>query len=166
MADTLQYDTWSFSELTCPWLYRILQLRCEVFVVEQFCAFQDMDDLDQTSWHVCIHNANQLAGYARIVPPDDNTAGLPSVGRVIVAPAFRGQRLGYPLMQYAMRETWRRFADQDIYIGAQLRLRHYYQNLGFSDCGKPYLEDGIRHVSMMASVASFQAACQKSGRVH
>jgi len=137
----------SFHELTPYELYAILQLRNEVFVVEQNCVFQDADNKDQLSLHVMGWQNELLAGYTRLVP-----AGIsynePSIGRVVTSPKVRHAGIGKLLMQFSIRTLYNMWGKTTITIGAQLYLRNFYNSLGFQQCSNIYLEDGIQHIKM------------------
>lgn len=137
-----------FNELEPIELYRILQLRNEVFVVEQNCVFQDADDKDQGSWHFMGFDGEQLVAYTRLVPP-----GLayeePSIGRVVTSPSVRRSGAGRELMQHSIDECHKLFGQAPIRIGAQCYLIQFYESFGFRIAGPVYLEDGIEHVQML-----------------
>lgn len=137
-----------FSELNTKELYQILQLRSEVFVVEQNCIFQDIDNKDQESYHLLCQVDGILAGYTRLLP-----AGLSyneiSIGRVVTAPAFRGMGLGKELMLKSIEACEKLFEETTIRIGAQRHLSKFYTSLGFIESGEPYDEDGILHIEMV-----------------
>ena len=138
-----------YAALTVPELYALLQLRSAVFVVEQTCAFQDLDGHDADAHHLLGHTATgELAAYARLFP-----AGISypeaSVGRVAVAPEHRRHGLGRQLMQQALAECAARWGPQPIQIGAQLYLRDFYRSFGFEQVGAMYLEDDIEHIHML-----------------
>ena len=137
----------SFSQLTPYELYAILQLRNEVFVVEQNCVFQDADNKDQLSFHVMAWQNDLLAGYTRLVP-----AGIayeePSIGRVVTSPKVRKTGIGKLLMQFSIRTSYELLGKTTITIGAQFYLRNFYTSLGFQQCSDIYLEDGIQHIKM------------------
>ncbi len=143
----------SFSELTPYELYAILQLRNEVFVVEQNCVFQDADNKDQLSFHVMAWQNDLLAGYTRLVP-----AGIayeePSIGRVVTSPKVRQTGIGKLLMQFSIRTSYELFGKTTITIGAQFYLRKFYTSLGFQQCSDIYIEDGIQHIKMFLPVNS------------
>ncbi|MDB5196533.1 MAG: family N-acetyltransferase [Flaviaesturariibacter sp.] len=142
-----------FEELTPYEVYAILQLRNEVFVVEQNCVFQDADDKDQGSFHLMGMQADKLIAYTRIVPP-----GLiyeqASIGRVITSPAVRKSGTGKLLMEQSVIELYNVFGKSPIKIGAQLYLRNFYQSFGFVQISEPYLEDGIPHIYMLKEALS------------
>ena len=137
-----------FDDLTPQELYAILQLRNEVFVVEQNCVFQDADDKDQQCWHYMGWKDGYLAAYIRIVPPGISYE-YASIGRVVNSPKARGTGIGKKLMQTGITKTYELFGKVAIKIGAQLYLKKFYESLGFIQSGEVYLEDGIEHVHMM-----------------
>lgn len=138
----------TFGELTTSELYSILRLRTEVFVVEQNCIFQDMDNKDQGSHHLMGWVGDDLVAYVRILP-----AALsyiePSIGRVVSAPSYRGKGAGKALMKEAIKRTIELHGNQPIRIGAQCYLHKFYTSLGFVPEGDVYLEDGIEHIEMI-----------------
>jgi ElaA protein len=137
-----------FEALTPFELYAILQLRNEVFVVEQNCVFQDADDKDQASWHLMGMQDDKLVAYTRLVPPGVSYAE-PSIGRVVTSPQVRGTGIGKELMQRSIDECYRLFGQQPIKIGAQYYLKQFYGSLGFAQVSEIYLEDGIEHIYML-----------------
>jgi ElaA protein len=137
-----------FEALTPFELYAILQLRNEVFVVEQNCVFQDADDKDQASWHLMGMQDDKLVAYTRLVPPGVSYAE-PSIGRVVTSPQVRGMGIGKELMQRSIDECYRLFGEQPIKIGAQYYLKQFYGSLGFAQVSEIYLEDGIEHIYML-----------------
>ncbi|MBS1577520.1 MAG: GNAT family N-acetyltransferase [Bacteroidetes bacterium] len=137
-----------FDELTVDELYAILRLRSEVFVVEQNCAFQDIDNKDQSSHHFMGWNNNLLCAYTRIVPPGI-AFRIPSIGRVVTSPKTRGGGLGRELMEKSIEETIKIYGNGDIKVGAQYHLKKFYSSLGFNQSSDIYLEDGIEHIEML-----------------
>jgi ElaA protein len=136
-----------FQELTVDELYAILQLRNEVFAVEQNCVYPDLDNKDQSSWHLMSWKENKLIAYTRLIPPGIAYPEA-SIGRVVTSPSVRGQKIGRELMERSIKELYRLFGRQTICLGAQLYLREFYYSLGFIQSGEPYLEDGIQHIQM------------------
>ena len=136
-----------FDDLSPHELYAIIQLRNEVFVVEQNCVFQDADNKDQGSWHFMGWENNLLAAYTRIIPP-----GLiyteSSIGRVVTSPAMRKKGIGEELMILSIEQVYKLFGETPIKIGAQLYLQKFYTRLGFQQSSPIYLEDGIEHIHM------------------
>jgi len=137
-----------FSELTPHELYTILQLRNEVFVVEQNCVYQDADDKDQQALHFMGWNDNRLAAYTRIIPPGV-VYPEPSVGRVVTSPAERGTGIGKVLMEETIQQIYNLYGNTPIRIGAQFYLQKFYTSLGFQQTSEIYLEDGIEHIEMI-----------------
>lgn len=136
-----------FSDLTVNELFKIYKLRNEVFVVEQNCAYQDVDDKDLAAFHVMLWQGIQLSAYCRILAPGVSYA-QPSIGRVAVATAFRKQNLGKELMKYSIHKTLELFNNQEIVISAQAYLIPFYTQLGFKSEGEQYPEDDIPHIKM------------------
>lgn len=129
-------------------LYAMLQLRSQVFVVEQNCIFLDPDGLDAQAVHLLGHVHGRLQAYARCFPPGVAFAEA-SIGRIVTDPATRGSGSGHELVRQAKALVQRRWGEQAIRIGAQARLRRFYESHGFVDDGKPYIEDGIPHLEML-----------------
>jgi ElaA protein len=142
-----------FDALTPHELYAVLQLRNEVFVVEQHCVFQDADNKDQASIHVMGWQGNRLIAYTRLVPPGKAYAEA-SIGRVVTAPAARKSGIGRELMLRSLQLLYQLFGDVPVRIGAQFYLRNFYASLGFRETGDIYLEDGIQHIEMLIPAPS------------
>ena len=138
----------SFNELTAPECYAILQLRNQVFVVEQQCIFQDADNKDQVSYHFMGWDDGCLAAYARLVPAGIAYSEM-SIGRVVINSQFRNTGMGRELMIRSIAVIYKVFGDQFIKIGAQLYLQKFYESLGFEKISHIYIEDGIEHIEMM-----------------
>ncbi|MGF1925733.1 MAG: GNAT family N-acetyltransferase [Bacteroidia bacterium] len=138
----------TFDELTTLELYSILRLRNEVFVVEQNCVYQDIDDKDLKSCHLMAWDGDKIAAYSRILPPGVSYPQA-SIGRVITAPNYRGKGIGISLIENAIEKIQSAFATNNIKIGAQLYLRKFYEGFGFAQTSEVYLEDGIEHIEML-----------------
>lgn len=142
-----------FSDLTPNELYDILRLRSEVFVVEQNCVFQDMDNKDQQSWHLMgwqkltPESNPELVTYTRLLPPG-LAYEFPSIGRVITSKVVRNNGTGKLLMLKSIEEITRLFGKNSIRIGAQLYLKKFYSSFGFEQSSEVYDEDGIDHIEM------------------
>lgn len=141
----------TFDELTTSELYTTLQLRQEIFVVEQDCPYLDCDNKDQESHHLLgwdtTPEQHQLITYLRILPPtiEDNTC---HIGRVLCHPTSRGTGLGNELMRKGISTCKALFPQQSIQISAQQYLVEFYTGLGFCISSAPYDEDGIPHIGM------------------
>tara|TARA_R110000868_G_scaffold173829_1_gene410209 strand:- start:18980 stop:19423 length:444 start_codon:yes stop_codon:yes gene_type:complete len=144
----LKIQVKTFSELTLQELYSILQLRSEVFVVEQDCVYQDMDGKDQKALHVLGKNDGVLVAYTRIFKPGDYFKES-SIGRVVVSQHQRKHRYGYDIMKASIAFIENNFKESNIKISAQCYLKTFYNNLGFVVVGEQYLEDGIPHYPML-----------------
>ncbi|MEY4804162.1 MAG: hypothetical protein RL331_681 [Bacteroidota bacterium] len=142
-----QFTTLSFQAFTPQQLYAYLQLRSEVFVVEQNCVYQDLDNLDQESLHVLVYDAHLLVACARIVAANEKYPNI-SIGRVIVAATHRKQDLGHALMRQCIKVIEERFGTQKIVLSAQAHLQNFYKKHNFAPQGAIYLEDGIPHIHM------------------
>jgi ElaA protein len=144
----MQWICKKFEALNVDELYSILQLRNEVFVVEQNCVFQDADDKDQASYHFMGFLDDRLVAYTRIVPAGISYEEI-SIGRVVTSPAVRGRGIGKLLMEETLHEAYRIFGNVPVRIGAQVYLEKFYTALGFTTTGKTYVEDGIDHMEMI-----------------
>jgi ElaA protein len=143
--------TWilkDFDTLTPHELYAILRLRTEVFVVEQACIFQDIDNKDQLSYHLMGLENNTLVAYTRLIPPHLSYEE-PSIGRVVIAASARGGGVGKLLMKKSIAEIARLYGKTPIRLGAQLYLKKFYESFGFIQSSDIYDEDGIDHIEMI-----------------
>jgi ElaA protein len=138
-----------FSDLTTEELYKILQLRSEVFVVEQNCVYQDCDDKDQTAFHLTGWLDTKLVAYTRLLPAGISYHDAPAIGRVVTSPAARKQKLGKVLMTKSIEQIEILFGKCEIIISAQLYLKKFYESFSFQQTGEEYSEDGIPHIKMI-----------------
>lgn len=140
-TDGLVVHEAAFDELDPRTLYALLQLRVDVFVVEQACAFGDLDgrDLEPEARHLWLRDGDELVAYARLLPEP----GATQIGRVVTRPERRGTRLGVRLMDEALARI-----DGPVVIKAQERLADWYAQFGFEVSGLCFIEDGIPHVPM------------------
>ena len=147
MKEAVTWQIKRFSELSLDQLYQIMALRNEVFVVEQNCPYQDLDNKDQVAFHVCGYLKDKLVGYARLFD-----AGIyfknPAIGRVIVSKDARNLKIGHDLMRNSIAAVSKYYGSDSITISAQVYLIKFYQQHGFVQVGDEYLEDGIPHVEM------------------
>lgn len=137
-----------FDDLSVSELYAILQLRNEVFVVEQHCPYQDADGKDPDCYHFMGWQDGKLVAYTRIVPPGISF-DEPSIGRVVTSPTVRRTGNGKILMEKSIEATNSVFGKKPIRIGAQLYLKQFYESLGFVQSSEIYLEDDIEHIEML-----------------
>ena len=138
----------SFNELSLEELYYLLQLRSEVFVVEQDCAYQDVDGKDQKALHIIGKKDNVIIAYTRIFKQGDYFKEA-SIGRVVVSEKARHLKYGHQLMVASIKVIENSFHTKEIKLSAQKYLEKFYNNLGFKTIGEPYLEDGIPHIAMV-----------------
>ncbi len=149
--------TWvckKFDDLSPLELYAILQLRNEVFVVEQNCVFQDADNKDQEAYHLMAWRDGTLAAYTRLIP-EGKAYELPSIGRVVTSPKLRGTGMGKILMERSLEEMENLFGKTSIKLGAQLYLKKFYESFSFRQSSDIYLEDGIEHIEMIRVTDGF-----------
>jgi ElaA protein len=137
-----------FDDLTPYELYSLLQLRNEVFVVEQHCIFQDADNKDPHCYHLMGWEQNKLLAYSRIVPPGISYSES-SIGRIVTSPVARGGGIGRQLLQQSIGKLYMLLGSVTIRIGAQLYLKKFYESFGFLQAGDLYIEDDIPHIEMI-----------------
>jgi ElaA protein len=146
--DNIYWTCTPFEKLSTLQLYRILQLRSQVFIVEQDCPYQDADGKDLHAYHLCAWEGEQAVAYARLLPPGTSYTGYASIGRVVTALSHRRFGIGKELMKQALLYCSRLFEEQPVKISAQLYLKKFYESFGFEAEGDIYLEDDIEHIAM------------------
>lgn len=157
---TVKYTIKGFDELSAIDIYYILQARSQVFVVEQHCVYQDIDELDFDCLHLVAHMDKTLVGYCRIIPPavgGNGTNPNPRIGRVLVLPDNRHQGVAREMMTRAIKYCHSKYGKKPIQIAAQTYLIHFYQSLGFEALGQAYDEDGLEHIDMILNTAKRKA---------
>ena len=137
-----------FNELGTNELYEILKTRSEIFVVEQDCVYQDLDDKDQDAIHVfCWNDGKRIAGCLRVFWKDhDESKGVAQIGRVVTLE--HGKGIGGALLHKGVEIATEQLKAQKIYLEAQEYAIGYYAKEGFEVVSEPFLEDGIPHVKM------------------
>jgi len=140
--------TKTFYEIDTEDLYQILRLRSEVFVVEQDCVYQDIDNKDQNAIHLYYKENDQIVAYTRIFKAGDYYEN-PCIGRVVVSKKNRGNDLGKKIMIDSMEYIKQNIKGEKIELSAQKYLDKFYKDLGFYKIGEDYLEDGIPHQRMI-----------------
>lgn len=136
-----------FKGLSTDELYQLLQLRSEVFVVEQNCVYQDIDGKDPKAIHVIGEFEGEIVAYCRIFNAGDYFDQA-SIGRVVVKESFRDRKWGHDLIKEAIVAVEKHFGTSQITISAQLYLKKFYESHGFVQTSEEYLEDGIPHIEM------------------
>ena len=138
-----------FQDLTVDELYAILRLRAEIFVVEQDCAYQDLDDIDQEAWHVYLKEDEEIVGYLRVIEKGKRLDEV-SIGRVVSL--YRRKGIGSKLMEIGKAVAKDKFGAKKVKIGAQVQAQTFYEKSGFVQVSEEYLEDGIPHVYMICEL--------------
>lgn len=139
----------SFADLDVLTFHNIIQLRIDVFVIEQRCAYRDLDNKDLKSHHVYgLNSKNEVIAHARLLPKGVSYEFL-SIGRVVVHPDYRKFGIGHQLMNYCMAQMKAVFGDDIIKISAQAHLQKFYNEHNFITITEEYMEDGIPHVGML-----------------
>jgi ElaA protein len=138
-----------FSKLEAIELYKILQLRISVFIVEQNCPYQECDGKDIAAHHVMLFDGEELIGTTRILPPGVSYEGYASIGRVVTATNYRQKNAGMKIMDLTMKYCEELYPNNPIKISAQSYLLEFYKRFGFTPIGKEYMEDNIPHTAMI-----------------
>lgn len=146
----LEIKVKNFKELTTIELYNLLQLRSQVFVVEQDCVYQDIDFKDQKALHILGFKNDKIIAYTRIFKPGDYFEKA-SIGRVVVAENERKFGYGHLIMEYSIKAIYSFFNEKIIKISAQKYLKEFYESHNFVQIGEEYLEDNIPHIAMLKS---------------
>ncbi|MFM2213134.1 MAG: hypothetical protein RL427_397 [Bacteroidota bacterium] len=144
---SLEWKIRRFETLSAVETYDLLQLRSEVFVVEQNCVYQDIDGKDGKALHLIGLENDQIVAYARLFKPNDYFIQA-SIGRVVVKPSHRAKQLGHQLMHEAIKHIRLQYNETNITISAQLYLKGFYESHGFIQTSEMYLEDDIPHIEM------------------
>ena len=144
----VNWQWYKLSELSAVQLYAMLEARVAVFVVEQNCAYQDLDGLDLDAEHLIGWSGREVAGYLRVLAPGTRFED-PSIGRIITTQRFRGSGLGREIVAKGIERARLRYPARWIRISAQKYLEKFYGSFGFATVSEPYLEDGIPHIEML-----------------
>jgi ElaA protein len=150
MSGSPERHAWrSFAQLSTAYLYSLLRLRSEVFVVEQQCAYQDIDGKDPQADHLLTWDSDgSLSGYLRVFAPDA-ADGCARIGRIVTSARHRKARLGRWLVRQALDFVAARYGGVPIKISAQVHLEQFYAEFGFAPSSPDYVEDGILHCDML-----------------
>ncbi|XLM20795.1 GNAT family N-acetyltransferase, partial [Chromobacterium piscinae] len=149
MANRIAWHCHGFDGFTPLALYQVLQLRDQVFVVEQQSIYGDVDGVDTHCLHLSGRDdGGRLVAYARLIAPGEKYPDAAAIGRVVVAPEARGQSLGKALMAQAVAQCQIHFAGQPIMLSAQCDASALYESFGFKPVSEPYDDGGILHVDM------------------
>lgn len=147
--EKITWRTKAFKDLTVDEYFEIIYLRTEIFVVEQNCPYQEVDEKDRISFHLFGRSeSSEIMAVSRILPPGVAFAEI-SVGRVALKKDYRGKGLADEMMKETFKFIENHFGKQPIRISAQQYLLKYYHKHGFKQVGEMYLEDDIPHVEMI-----------------
>jgi len=140
-----------FNELSPDELYGILQLRAEVFVVEQNCVYNDLDGRDRMAYHLFLKNDDEMVAALRILPEDVAFEDM-AIGRLIVKRQYRGRKIAWKMMKKAIDYIINDLNKERIRLSGQAYLVEFYEGLGFHKVSDVYLEDGIDHFEFLYEV--------------
>jgi len=147
----------AFKDLSVEQLYALLQLRQDVFILEQQCLYADLDNLDQHCMHLLAVDEHlsttKLAAYLRIIPAEHHASGYTTLGRILTSADYRGQGLGKHLMQETMAYLNTQHRGETIHMSAQSYLEKFYASFGFKTVSEPYDDDGILHIDMQINIS-------------
>ena len=135
-----------FNELTLNELVDIYKLRVSIFVVEQKCPCQEIDDADKVAYHIWLEDEEGIEAYARVLPKGI-TFKEASLGRVIAKKRRCG--LGTRIVMEAIHVAEEKFNEKALRIAAQVYAKGLYEKCGFIQVSEPFLEDGIPHIQML-----------------
>ena len=147
----IKWVTKKFEALSVVELYQILRLRSEIFVVEQNCVYQDLDNKDQKALHLFGEYDGKIIAYSRLFKAGDYF-DCTSIGRVVVDENYRDKKFGHDLIKQGIAEIRNHFNEENITISAQLYLKKFYELHGFIQTSEMYLEDDIPHIEMKITV--------------
>ena len=136
-----------YNDLSKDQFFDILKLRIEIFVVEQCCYYQELDDEDKVAFHVSIYNDGIIVAVGRIIPNLHNKEV--KIGRIAVKMEHRKKGLAYKIMKDIMNFISKKYKNFSVLLSAQTYLIEFYQSFGFKEIGNTYLEDGIEHINMV-----------------
>ncbi|MBV1821387.1 GNAT family N-acetyltransferase, partial [Bacteroidales bacterium MSK.15.36] len=138
----MNWNVKKFEELKCEEIYKILQIRNKIFIVEQKCVYQDCDGKDKKSYHLYLEDKGEIISYLRILPRKVSYNEV-SIGRVLVNKNYRGTGIARKMMIEAINFIEKNLGEKEIKIQAQCYLIDFYKSLGFKEISNEYLEDNI-----------------------
>lgn len=147
----MDWQIYTFKQLSLDLLYELIQLRINVFVVEQDCPYRELDDKDKladTLHLIGFNERGKMLAYARLLAPNVSFPEA-SIGRILVVKENRGKGIARQLVNQGINITKQTWSDSNIQIGAQRYLQHFYESIGFQINSEVYLEDGISHINMI-----------------
>lgn len=150
-CDSMEWELKKFDQLSLVELYGILKLRAEVFVVEQNCSYQDLDDKDKCAYHLFLKDNENIVAVSRILPENVSYKEM-AIGRVVVKEQYRGRGISKVMMGKAIEFIIKDLKKSKIRLSGQAYLVDFYQNLGFKKVSDCYLEDGIEHFEFLYEI--------------
>lgn len=144
----MNWNVKKFEELKCEEIYKILQIRNKIFIVEQKCVYQDCDGKDKKSYHLYLEDKGEVISYSRILLRKVSYNEV-SIGRVLVNKNYRGTGIARKMMIEAINFIEKNLGEKEIKIQAQCYLIDFYKSLGFKEISNEYLEDNIPHIDML-----------------
>lgn len=144
----MNWELKKFEELKVEEIYKILEIRNEVFIVEQQCAYQDCDGKDENAYHLYLQDNDKIIAYLRILNKGVSYDEI-SIGRVLVHKNYRGKGISREMMLKAINFIELNLNEKEIKIQAQSYLVDFYGSLGFKETSNEYLEDNIPHIDML-----------------
>jgi ElaA protein len=144
----LNWELKKFNELIVEEIYKILEIRNEVFIVGQNCAYQDCDGKDKNAYHLYLQDNDEIIAYLRILKKGVSFEEI-AIGRVLVHNNYRGKGIAREMMLKAINFIELELNEKEIKIQAQAYLVNFYKSLGFKETSNEYLEDNIPHVDML-----------------
>ncbi|WP_434301945.1 GNAT family N-acetyltransferase [Clostridium botulinum] len=144
----MNWELKKFEELKAEEIYKILEIRNEVFIVEQQCAYQDCDGKDENAHHLYLQDNDKIIAYLRILNKEVSYDEI-SIGRVLVHKNYRGKGISREMMLKAINFIELNLNEKEIKIQAQSYLINFYESLGFKETSNEYLEDNIPHIDML-----------------
>lgn len=148
LGDFMEYVLKEFDQLSIDELYQIIQLRLEIFVVEQDCVYQDLDGKDKVAYHLFVRDDDEIVAVLRILPENVSYEEM-AIGRVVVRKSHRGQGISKAMMKMAIEFIVNDLGKNRIRLSGQAYLVDFYTNLGFKRVSDEYLEDGIPHFEFL-----------------
>lgn len=144
----MEYVLKEFDQLSLDELYQIIQLRLEIFVVEQDCIYQDLDGKDKVAYHLFVKDDDEIAAVLRILPENVSYDEM-AIGRIVVKKSHRGRGIAKTMMKMAIDFIVKDLGKRIIRLSGQAYLVDFYTNLGFRRVSDEYLEDGIPHFEFL-----------------
>lgn len=146
--EELEWQWMQLHDMRPELLYRLMELRVSVFVVEQQCPYPELDGQDIEAWHLLGLEAGLPQACLRVLLPGQTSSAY-RIGRVAVSIRHRGAGLARQMILLALSRITEAGDGSMVELDAQTYLIPFYQSLGFRQAGDEFLEDGIPHVPMV-----------------